>query len=65
MVVKDLHCWEVKYTYSDYRKEFSLIFTLKALPNEPIGYATGRGFYYEGFDKALDKEIKGDSPKRY
>lgn len=58
MVVKDLHCWEMKYTYSDYRKEFSLVFTLKALPEEPLGFATGRGFYFEGFQEA-EREIKG------
>ena len=63
--VKDLHCWEVKYTYSDYRKEFSVIFTLKALPGEPIGYAEGRGFYFDSFEKSLKEEFTGESPVRY
>jgi len=52
MVVKDLHCWELKFTYSEYRKEFSFTFGLKAIPEEPVGFSTGRGFYYEGFEKA-------------
>ncbi len=65
MVVKDLHCWEVKYTYSDYRKEFSVVFTLKALPGEPLGYVGGRGFYFDSFEKALKEEIQGESPRRY
>lgn len=58
MVVKDLHCWEMRYQYSDYRKEFSLVFSLKAMPEEPLGFATGRGFYFQGFDE-LEKETKG------
>jgi len=57
MVEKDLHCWTMRYTYSDYRKEFSLSFSLKALPDEPVGISSGRGFYYEGFDEEL-KEFK-------
>ena len=65
MVVKDLHCWELKYTYSDYRKEFSFTFGLKALPDEPVGISTGRGFYMEGFEKEL-KELKQEGAiKRY
>ena len=63
--VKDLHCWEVKYTYSDYRKEFSITFTLKALPGEPIGYAGGRGFYFDSFEKSLKEDFPGASPVRY
>jgi len=65
MLVKDLHCWELTYTYSDYRKEVSVMFSLKALPGEPIGMSTGRGIYLEG----LEKSIKGLKPegaiKRY
>lgn len=65
MLVKDLHCWEIKYTYSDYRKEFSLTMTLKAIPDEPIGVSTGRGFYFEGFEKQM-KELKPEKAiKRY
>jgi hypothetical protein len=58
MLVKSLHCWELKYTYNDFRKEFSLTFTLKALPDEPIGLSTGRGFYVEGVEKELNKEMR-------
>ncbi|MDD5382966.1 MAG: hypothetical protein PHH60_04860 [Candidatus Margulisbacteria bacterium] len=57
MVQKDLHCWDLVYTYSDYRKEFSVTFKLKALPDEPVGMSTGRGFYIESFDKQL-KDFK-------
>ncbi|MEA3493789.1 MAG: hypothetical protein U9R38_05330 [Candidatus Margulisiibacteriota bacterium] len=65
MVVKDLHCWEMKYTYSDFRKEFSFSFSLKALPDEPFGVSSGRGFYYDGFEKGI-KEIKsGGDVRRY
>ncbi|OGB90171.1 hypothetical protein A2625_04230 [candidate division WOR-1 bacterium RIFCSPHIGHO2_01_FULL_53_15] len=54
MVVKDLHCWEMRFTYSDYRKEYSFVFSLKALPGEPVGFGSGRGFYYEGFERQLN-----------
>src|SRR3989339_891037 len=56
-IVKDLHCWEMRYAYSDYRKEFSFTFRLKAMPDEPFGYASGRGFYFEGFQEA-EKQLK-------
>jgi len=52
MIMKELHCWNLKFTYSDYRKEFSFTFGLKAIPEEPVGFSTGRGFYSETFDKA-------------
>jgi hypothetical protein len=65
MVVKDLHCWNVTYTYSDFLKQFSVTFMLKALPEEPLGYTKGRGFYFEGFEQTLKEEIKGASPQRY
>ena len=65
MIAKDLHCWEIKYLYSDYRKEFSLIFTLKALPGEPIGYAEGKGFYFDSIEKSFKEEFEGASPQRY
>ena len=65
MIIKDLHCWDVKYLYSDYRKEYSLTFTIKALPDEPFGYAPARGFFHEGFDKTMKDEFKQGSPRRY
>ena len=64
MIVKDLHCWEIKYMYSDYRKEFSYTFKTKAFPDEPFGYAPAKGFYHEGFNKSI-KEMKDTSPRRY
>lgn len=70
MVVKDLHCWELKYTYSEYRKEFSLTFSLKALPDQPIGYSSGKGLHFDGFERELNKalsEVKqeGGAVRRY
>jgi hypothetical protein len=66
-IIKDLHCWEAKYSYSDYRKEHTLTLTLKALPDQPMGWATGKGFFYEGFDRAFDSiksDFFKDSPSR-
>ncbi|MBN2058736.1 MAG: hypothetical protein JW782_08060 [Candidatus Saganbacteria bacterium] len=65
MVVKDLHCWEMKYTYSDYRKEFSLTVGLKALPGEPIGVSTGRGFFFEGWEKDIKEFKQEGAVQRY
>jgi len=66
-IIKDLHCWEAKYSYSDYRKEHTLTLTLKALPDQPMGWSTGKGFFYEGFDRAFDSiksDFFKDSPSR-
>ncbi|OGC04241.1 hypothetical protein A2276_06545 [candidate division WOR-1 bacterium RIFOXYA12_FULL_43_27] len=63
-LVKDLHCWNLSGFYSDYRKEFGFTFAIKAFPSEPFGYAPGRGFYYEGIDKAM-QNINESSPRRY
>lgn len=65
MLVKDLHCWELKYTYSDLRKEFGLTISLKALPDEPVGVSSGRGFYYEGFEKEFKKFKQEGEVRRY
>lgn len=65
MIVKDLHCWSVTYTYSDLRKEVTMMFTLKAFPGDPLGYNTGRGFYFDTFEKALKEETGQASPVRY
>ena len=47
--VKDLHCWECKFTWSEFRREYRLTFVLKAFPEMPIGYASGnQGFFIEG-----------------
>ncbi|MFH1683670.1 MAG: hypothetical protein ABIA67_02175 [Candidatus Margulisiibacteriota bacterium] len=65
MIVKDLHCWELKYSYSEYRKEFSVTFSLKALPDMPIGMSTGRGFFFDGLEKEM-KDFKSEGAiKRY
>ena len=48
-IVKDLHCWETKFTWSEFRKEYKVVFTLKAFPERPVGYASGnQGFFIEG-----------------
>ncbi|MFA5097096.1 MAG: hypothetical protein WC490_00500 [Candidatus Margulisiibacteriota bacterium] len=48
-VVKDLHCWEAKFNYNDFRKESRVSFMLKAFPDQPIGFVSGsRGFFMEG-----------------
>ena len=65
MIVKDLHCWELRYQYSDFRKEFSFAFSLKALPDEPVGISPGRGFYFEGFEKTMDEFRKEGAIRRY
>ncbi|MFA5112993.1 MAG: hypothetical protein WC529_01720 [Candidatus Margulisiibacteriota bacterium] len=65
MLVKDLHCWEMKFTYSDYRKEYSFVYTLKALPGEPVGFGSGRGFYYDGFERELGKLKPEEEIRRY
>jgi len=53
MIKKELHCWALQYGYNDYRKEFSIMFSLKALPDEPLGLSPGRGFYVEGVEREL------------
>jgi hypothetical protein len=65
MILKDLHCWEMKYVYSDYRKEFSVVFSLKAMPGEPVGFQTGRGFYYDGFERELQQLKPEGQIRRY
>lgn len=62
MIVKDLHCWEVKFIYSDYRKQYMFSFVLKAFPEQPFGWSTTGGFFFEGFSK--DEYMK-ESPRRY
>jgi hypothetical protein len=48
-IVKDLHCWEAKFNYNDFRKETRVTFVLKAFPDQPIGLVSGsRGFFVEG-----------------
>ena len=63
-IVKDLHCWEMRFNYSDYRKEYSFVFSVKAIPDEPFGFGSGRGFYFEGFEKEMYK-FKGEDQRRF
>lgn len=63
-VVKDLHCWEAAYTWSEFRKEFRITFTLKAFPDRPIGFASGNsGFFIDGMSGASG--TSGGSSQRY
>jgi len=62
-IVKDLHCWEAKFTYSAWREEYVFTLMLKAFPSMPVGWASGeRGFFLEGFDREM---IYQPSPRRY
>ncbi len=61
-IVKDLHCWELKYTYSDFKKSSNYIFVLKAFPTQPIGVGGEKGLYFEGVEKELEK---GKTQQRY
>jgi hypothetical protein len=48
-IVKDLHCWEMSYAYSDWLKQWTLTFTLKAFPGQPVGWGAGdRGYFWNG-----------------
>lgn len=44
ILVKDLHCWEMRFNYSDYRKEYNFSFRSKALPEKPGGFLRSLGF---------------------
>jgi len=62
-VVKDIHCWEGKLTYSAWRREYVFTLQLRAFPAMPIGWASGeRGFFMEGFDTGM---LFTPSPSRY
>lgn len=62
-VVKDLHCWETRFTYSDWRKEWRLSFTLKAFPGQPVGWGAGEnGSFFEGLPTP---NYLQQSPSRY
>ena len=65
MVVKQLHCWEMSFAYSDYRKDYSFVFSLKALPGEPAGFSSGRGFYFQGLDQGLQQLSSPGSTGQY
>lgn len=33
---KDLHCWQMKYNFTPVRKEWFIVFSLKAFPEQPL-----------------------------
>jgi lipopolysaccharide export system protein LptA len=65
MIVKQLHCWDMSFSYSDYRKDFSFVFSLKALPGEPAGFSSTSGFSFQGFQQAIDQLNLQGEVKRY
>jgi hypothetical protein len=65
MIVKQLHCWEMNFNYSDYQKNFSFTFSLKALPGEPAGFSSTGGFSFQGFQQAIDQLNPQGEVKRY
>ncbi len=36
MLGKDLHCWQMKYNFTPVRKEWYIVFSLKAFPEQPL-----------------------------
>jgi hypothetical protein len=63
-IVKDLHCWEATFSYSDYLKEYRFTMSLKAFPTYPVSYVTGAaGNYFNSFMN--DMHFDQPSPQRY
>ncbi len=63
-VVKDLHCWEATFSYSDYLKEWRFSLSLKAFPSYPISYVAGAaGNYFNSFMDNM--HFDQESPQRY
>jgi hypothetical protein len=65
MIVKQLHCWEMSFNYSDYQKNYSFVFSLKALPGEPAGFSSTSGFSFQGFQQAIDQLNPQGEVRRY
>ena len=65
-VNKDLHCWDLKATYSDFLREWRITFVLKAFPEQPVTFISGGGGVgVEGLkDIGGIGEIGGTSPVR-
>ena len=62
-VEKDLHCWSMRFTYSDWRQEWRISFTLKAFPDQPVGWGAGEnGSFFEGLPLP---DYLQQSPTRY
>ncbi|MFH1386788.1 MAG: hypothetical protein ABIH50_03880 [bacterium] len=55
MMTKDLHCFEMRLAYSDYTKNMSVTFSLKAIPGEPVSFDSSRGFSYDGIERGLQQ----------
>ncbi len=49
-LVKDLHERLIAFSYSDALKEYKIIFTIKAFPEDPVGFSTNKNeaFKFEG-----------------
>lgn len=63
-IVKDLHCWEATFSYSDYMKEWRFGMSLKAFPSYPLSYVAGPGGnYFNSFMNNM--HFEQESPRRY
>lgn len=59
IITKDLHCQQLSFAYNRLRKEYRLTFSIKAFPDMPFGFYTGKeGFQIEGF-------MNNESIRRY
>ncbi len=62
-VGKDLHCWYMRYNFTPLRKEWYVVFTLKAFPEEPF---TVKGNEAEDFSfQAFSEELNAGEIRRY
>jgi len=47
-IVKDLHCWNASFRYDEFKKEYLLVFTLKAWDEVPLKFKSSEeGFKFE------------------
>lgn len=62
-LAKDLHCWAMRYNFTPLRKEWYVVFTLKAFPEEPF---TVQGNEDEDFSfQAFSEELNAGEVRRY
>ncbi len=62
-LAKDLHCWKMRYNFTPVRKEWYIVFTLKAFPQEPLNVGgnedTNVGFH------AFEETVNATEVTRY
>ena len=59
-----MHCFEIKWGYNDYKKEFLGTFYLKAFPGESIGFSGNSGFNFDAIGNSLRNEAYGEKQTR-